>query len=320
MKGLPNSETEPLYLNKDFGESGILTWYGVKVIFALPYRGCSKNIESIWGTIDDEWIRPLPGYCGSSPDERPYILKQQIKNNELYTFEQFADYFADTIYPEYNSFSVTNPSPDSLYQTLPKADTFVPSWRTLSVLKSKSVERVIRSKGIQYGKDQYYWCSKLGPLIEKKESTKYRIFAFDTPFNRNISVVCGHKYIGEAHLIEKLNVIEKKRYMIVQHVKEQNEQYRYYSSRIEHLHNIVLQTDILDEACKVPAVDNIRYAQVIDQKRDETEAIDDRTIPEELKVQAAYYADNLLTPDTLPEKSGQISQSMKELGRKLRKR
>ena len=320
MRGLPNSESEPLYLNKDFAESGILSWYGVKVIHALPYRGCSKTIESIWGTIDDEWIRPLPGYCGCSPDQRPYILKQQIKDNELYTFEQFADYFADTIYPEYNNFSVTNPSPDSLYHSLPKADTFVPSWRSLSVLKSKSTERVIRQKGIQYGKDKYYWCSELGPLIEKHESTKYRIFAFDTPFNRNISVVRGHKYIGEAHLIEKLNVVEKRRYLIIQHTKEQEKQRKFYSKRIERVHNIVLQTDILNEACKVPAVDHIRYAQAIDKERDEIEAIDDKKIPEELKVQAVYYADNLLTPDTLPEKNGEISQSMKELGRKLRNR
>ncbi|MGN1276297.1 MAG: hypothetical protein ACI4UK_04840, partial [Floccifex sp.] len=93
IKGLANSENEPLYLNKEFGESGILEYFGIKIIRALPNRGRSKSIESIWGTIDDEWIRELPGYCGCRPDQRPYILKEQIKNNDLYTFEQFADYF-----------------------------------------------------------------------------------------------------------------------------------------------------------------------------------------------------------------------------------
>ena len=98
-------------------------------------------------------------------------------------------------------------------------------------------------------------------------------------------------------------------------MKEQNEQRKFYSNRIERLHNIVLQTDILNEACKVPAVDHIRYAQAIEKERDETEAIDDKKTPEELKVQDVYYADNFLTPDTLSEKNGEISQSMKELGR-----
>ena len=70
------------------------------------------------------------------------------------------------------------------------------------------------------------------PLIEKKYSTKYTIFAFDAPFNRNISVVKGRKYIGEAHLIEKLNVVEKKRYKIIQHINEQDNQYKFYSESV----------------------------------------------------------------------------------------
>lgn len=122
MKGLPHTEDDesPLYLNKDFCESGILEWFGITVIHTLPYRGCSKTIERIWKTIDDEWIRELPGYCGSKPEERPFILDSQMKNNQTYTFEQFVDYFADTIYPKYNDFSVTKDSPNSLYEKLPK--------------------------------------------------------------------------------------------------------------------------------------------------------------------------------------------------------
>lgn len=318
LNGLPNSEEDHLYLNKDFGESGILEWFGIKVIHALPYRGCSKTIESIWGTIDDEWIRELPGYCGSKPSERPYILEEQIKKNELYTFEQFADYFADTIYPEYNNFSVTKESPNELYSRLPKTSSFVPSWRTLSVLKSVTGERVIRSKGIQFGNNKFYWCSELGPLIEKEKNTKYRIFAFDTPFNRNISVVYDHQYIGEAHLIEKLNIVEKKRYKVIQHLMEQQEQHRFYSKRLEQLHSLVFQSDILDEVCSIPPVDNIRYGQTIDTERDKNEATDDNAIPEELKAQAESYANNFLNPDDYPSGSGQLSQTFRELGRQVR--
>ena len=254
MSGLPNTDedTSPLYLNKDFGESGILEWFGIKTIHALPYRGCSKTLERIWKTIDDEWIKGIPGYCGSKPEERPFILDEQMRNNETYTFEQFADYFAGTIYPGYNDFSVTKKAPNELYARLPKASSYVPTWRTLAVLKSTSCERVIRQKGIQYGNNKYYWCSELGPLVEKEQTTKYRIFAFDTPFNRNISVVHDHKYIGEAHLIEKLNVVEKKRYKVIQHVAEQARQHKHYSTRIKQLHSIIMQTDILDYVPSAP--------------------------------------------------------------------
>ena len=174
MKGLSGP---PLYLNRDFGESGILEWFGIRVIHALPYRGCSKTIERIWKTIDDEWIRECPGYCGPKPELRPPGLKDDIKKDRIYTFEQFADYFADTIYPEYNNFSVTKESPNALYAKLPKTSSFVPTWRTLSVLKSVSCTRVIRPKGIQYGKygdgkPKLYWCPELAPLIEKDGSTQ----------------------------------------------------------------------------------------------------------------------------------------------------
>ena len=318
MKGLPNSESEPLFLNKEFGESGILEWFGIKVIHALSHRARSKTIESIWNTIDREWIRPLPGYCGSSPNERPFILAQQIKSNELYTFEQFADYFADVIYPKYNDFAVTKESPNSLYQKLPKASSYVPTWRTLSVLKSVTAERVIRTKGIQYGNNRFYWCSELAPLIERKKSTKYRIFAFDTPFNRNISVVYDHKYIGEAHLVEKLNVVEQNRYKIIHHIRQQQAQHRFYSDKLEQLHSIVLQTDIADQVCHVPPVDNIRYGQAIDTERDSKDAIDDTSIPEALKEKAEEYSRNLMNLEGSHKKQGKITQSYRELGKKLR--
>lgn len=320
MSGLPNNDddTSPLYLNKDFGESGILEWFGIKTIHALPYRGCSKTLERVWKTIDDEWIRGIPGYCGSKPEERPFILDEQMRNNETYTFEQFADYFADTIYPGYNDFSVTKEAPNVLYTRLPKSSSYVPTWRTLAVLKSVTGERVIRPKGIQYGNDKYYWCSELGPLVEKEEATKYRIFAFDTPFNRNISVVHDHKYIGEAHLIEKLNVVEKKRYLVIQHVAEQAKQHRYYSKRLKQLHSIVMQTDILKYIPSAPPVDHIRYGQAIDENRDKSEAIDDKAIPEELKEQAEKYAANFLNPE--PEKSepGQLTLMFREIGKQAR--
>ena len=320
LNGLPNTEDgdSPLFLNKEFGESGILEWFGIKTIHALPYRGCSKTIERFWKTIDDEWIRGIPGYCGSKPEERPFILDDQMRNNETYTFEQFADYFAETIYPAYNDFSVTKEAPNVLYARLPKASSFVPTWRTLAVLKSVSGERVIRPKGIQYGNNKYYWCSELGPLIEKEETTKYRVFAFDTPFNRNISVVRDHQYIGEAHLIEKLNVVEKKRYKVIQHVAEQARQHKYYSTRIKQIHAIIMQTDILNYIPSAPPADHIRYGQAIDEDRDKKEAIDDTSIPEELKEQAEKYAASYLNPE--PEKSepGRLTLMFREIGKQAR--
>lgn len=315
LSGLPNSDR--LLLNKDFGESGILEWFGIKVIHALPFRGCSKSIESIWKTIDNEWIKPLVGYLGGSVEKRPSILSKQIEENNLYTFEQFADYFSDVIYPSYNDFKVTNESPNTLYNTLPKTKTYVPSWRTLCVLKSVSTERVIRSKGIKYD-NKYYWSSKLGPLIEADKSTKYRIFAFDTPFNRNISVVRNHEYVTEAHMIEKLNVVEKRRHKVIEHIQEQQAQHKFYSKRITQLHSIIYESGILDYVNEVPFVDNIRYAQKIDEVKDKERASDDKDIPEELKAQAEKYLNNYMDSSKNKVEPGRLSKMLREIGESAR--
>ena len=313
IEGLPNSEEPHLYLNKNFGESGILEWFGIRIIHALPYRGCSKSIESIWRVLDREWFKNLPGYCGESPQNRPYTLDTDIAVNNIYTFQQFADYFADTVYPEYNDFSVSGKSPNELYRTLPKASSYVPTWRTLSVLKSVSETRDIGQKGIRYD-NNLYWCSELAPLIGTKD---VRIFAFDTPFNRNISVVKDHEYIGEAHMIERLNVVEKQRHKVVEHVAEQHRQRKHYSSKIKALHNIVLQTDASQRAMSVPAVDNIRYGQAVDTEKDERIAQDDKKIPNELKEQAVRYAENLLNSDDRQE-PGMATNFFCELGKQAR--
>ncbi|MBR1479000.1 MAG: hypothetical protein IJ608_13735 [Lachnospiraceae bacterium] len=316
MKGLPNSEESHLYLNRDFGESGILEWFGIKVIHALPYRGCSKTIESVWRAIDIEWFKPLPGYCGENPESRPFTLEADIDSGSLYTFQQFADHFADTIYPGYNNHVMGRESPNDLYRRLPKTSSYVPTWRTLSVLKSVTALRDIDQKGIQYLGNRY-WCSELGPLVGTKD---VRIFAFDTPFNRNISVVKDHRYIGEAHMIEHLNVVEHGRHKVVEHIAEQARQYKHYSKKIKDLHNIVLQTDISERVTDVPAIDNIRYGQTVDVSRDGTEAHKDESIPAELKEQAARYAENLLNPDAPKTQPGEMTRTFSTLGKEARKR
>ena len=58
----------------------------------------------------------------------------------------------------------------------------------------------------------------------------------------------------------------------------QQAQHRFYSDKLEQLHSIVFQTDIADQVCHVPPVDNIRYGQAIDTERDSKDAIDDTSV------------------------------------------
>ena len=287
---------------------------GIRVIRALPYRGCSKTIERVWGTIEREWISDLPGYCGENPSKRPITLEADRKNGRLYTFTQFAEYFADVIYPEYNDFSETNESPNQLYDRLPKANTLVPTWRTLAVLRSISEERYVHRQGIFF-QNQKYWCSSLAPFVETGE--KVRVFAFDAPFNRTLVVTLGKITLGEAHLIKNLDLVEKLRYKVIQHVMEQHEHLKVCSKHIELVHNLVLQTNILSEALKLPAIDTYEdhpaFVQTIDFEKDKTDAIDDPRIPEDIKELATNYMDNLLKTDDDNDKPGAATQFFQSL-------
>lgn len=320
VKGLPNSHNEPpLYLNKEFGESGILEWLGITQVKARIYNGRAKPIERVWKTIEDEFICKMQGYCGNKPTNRPSTLAQDIKEGNLYTFEQFADIFADVIFPGYNNFKAKDESesPMERYLRLPKEKTVVPSWRTLSVLKHKKKSCAVYPNGIHYGmfkdKPLIYWHPGLARFIRPQMPyEKVQVYAFDEPFNRSLAIVYGQVFIGEAHPVEGLNIIEEKSHLVIQHLQEQASQLKTYSTHIKQMHNIVLQNNLTELGTGIPAIDNVAYGQVIDLERDAKEAYDDPRIPDELKDIAIQIQDLTIEPE-VPDIIGDF---LAQLGRK----
>ena len=305
LKGHPHHGSEPpLYLNKDFSESGFLEWLGVSSVQARVFNGRAKPIERVWRIIEDEFICKMQGYCGNNPASRPESLYQDMKSGNLYSFEQFADIFADVIYPGYNNFKASGEkeSPMERYLRLPKAKTIVPSWRTLAVLKKKKKSCAVHPDGIHYctlnGKPVVYWHPGLARFIRpQKPYEKVQVYAFDEPFNRSLAIVYGQVYIGEAHPVQGLNLIEERRYRVIQHLQEQSAQLRTYSSHIKKIRNIVLQNNLAELGTGIPAVDNVAYGQPIDEEKDRNNAVDDQRIPEELKHLAEQYQEINLEPE-----------------------
>ena len=276
----------------------MLEWLGVTQVTAKAFNGRAKPIEHVWRIIEDEFICKMQGYCGNKPSTRPATLAQDMKEGNLYTFEQFADIFADVIYPGYNNFKADSESesPNERYLRLPKAKTIVPSWRTLSVLKRKKKSYAVHPDGIHYGSHNgnplVYWHPGLSRFIRsQKPYEKVQVYAFDEPFNRSIAIVYGQVFIGEAHPVQGLHIIEDKRHLVIQHMQEQASQLRTYSSHIRQMHNLVLQNNLIELGTGIPAIDNISYGQAIDESRDSQEAIDDKRIPDALKDLASKYQD-----------------------------
>ena len=283
---------EPYNPNLSFTETGILDWLGVKSIHALPYRACSKTLERLWRTIEEEYLSDLPGYYGNDPKHRPAKFLRDIKNGNIYPFEQFASYFADVIWPRLCNFKSTprSKSPIELFNEIPHEPTITPSWRTLSVLKYKSAERKVQRSGIRFN-NLWYWHPALASYIGEY----VHVFAFDNPFNRSIAVTSKHQYLCEAHPVHHLDLIEDETWRVIQHLREQGQQRLEISSRLRSIEEIVLKSNILKLGLDIPAVKKIAYAPAIDFERDAEQAVDDKRIPEELKNLAEKYSENVKT-------------------------
>ena len=66
-------------LNRAFCDNPLLPALNVSVRHALPRSGRSKTIERIFGTITRSWFKPLPGWTGASPENRPFDFEREKK-------------------------------------------------------------------------------------------------------------------------------------------------------------------------------------------------------------------------------------------------
>ena len=139
------------------GENSLLRLLDVQVHRAIPYYPWVKNIERIFETIEDRWIRELPGYCSNKAETRPETLERDIREKRLWTFEQFAAYWVNVILPEYHGLKSeeTGLSPMEIYEAGEKARPDRIDWKTLSIARKERKECKVQTTGITLNKTRY---------------------------------------------------------------------------------------------------------------------------------------------------------------------
>jgi len=72
--------------------SGIYAMMGIGVSFSIPYHRQSKKIERWFDTLDCQFTKTVPTYCGKDAQRRPEDLAEYLKSPqaEAYTLETFA--------------------------------------------------------------------------------------------------------------------------------------------------------------------------------------------------------------------------------------
>jgi putative transposase len=145
------------------GTESIYSLFDVQVVHAKEYHGWAKPVERWFRTLEDRFIREIPGYCGNSPKSRPEnfdrTLKALLERGELLSMDELFARFRDEMIPMYNETAhegYDGQTPAWRYANLPKARNEVPSWSMLALAKEDHDKRMVNPMGIRY-KSSWYW-------------------------------------------------------------------------------------------------------------------------------------------------------------------
>ena len=221
------------FLNGSLATNSVLQLLNIQVTHALPYQGWSKPVERFFGTLEDIWIREVPGWCGDSPSERPEDFSRQLRlaleHGQLWTMDQFYEYLRDTAFPEY----IERPhqgydgqKPIDLYKTLPRARDDQPSWDMLNVLRNNRVERRISQQGVRFQKETY-WDDEMIGLAGKTVTVLY-----DEADLSTVGIVLEGRFLCEAEPVERLRLVGEDPEKVAEHMAVQKRQYKDTVQRI----------------------------------------------------------------------------------------
>lgn len=226
-------------LNESLGSGGILSQLGIAVIHAQPYKAWSKTIERLFGTIENRWMRELPGWIGNSPSARPEImtsakLRKMAENGELLTIRQFEEIFRQQIVPQYHSERFgKEQSPIEQYRALEKARDDMPSWDVLDLLRKVRVSRKVSPKGIQLGKC-WYWHEDLRRLVDK-----YVTVLYDKEDMGVVAIADGKHFVCHATVKERLSMINEDPEKIAAHMQKQRKTFHEVTNAVNLAHQAV---------------------------------------------------------------------------------
>jgi putative transposase len=266
--GLGN-DTDLGKLNANIGSASVIQMYNIRVIHAQAYKAQSKTIERFFGTMEDIWIRDVPGWCGGSVKERPHdfhkVLKKLNDNFGLWTMDDLFKYLRDTVLPEYHSRpheGHNGKAPFELYAALPKARIDQPAADMLTIAKLHMEERKISKVGIRF-KNEHYWHDAMTGL-----SGNYVTIRYSKTDQSSISVILNGHFLCEATPVEKFSLIDEDPAKLAAHNSGQRKDYRNTRDTIRRLSSRGMFVDEVDETKNFANITNIEYRKAAKARRD----------------------------------------------------
>ena len=221
------------HLNSNISSNSVIQLFNVAVTHAQPYQGWAKTVERFFKTLEDIWIREVPGWCGGGPSERPEDFPKQLKKMEekrmLWTMDQLYEYLQNTVFPEYHNRPHQGhggKTPMELYQTLPRVREDQPEWEMLAVARMNMAERQITQQGIRF-KNRIYWHDAMVGLAGTAATIRY-----SNSDLYSVTVLVGNHFLCEAGIHETMAMIGEDPEVVAAHVASQKAQIRDVKLRI----------------------------------------------------------------------------------------
>lgn len=224
-KGRLNREAEDLF------EKGFLPALGVEMRFQKPYSPWQKPIESLNRTIQYKFLKRLPGWTGGKKykkhKERLQLEMERLKKYKAFwDIDKFQRFFFEQIIPGCNNIGGEN-SPIERYNRLPRANTLVPSWASISILMQRKVKLSVKiSQGSIRYKNSYYSSPELFPY----EGKNVWIYDFGSIVTKCISVLYSEgtniHFVGLAYEKEQISIRNPEQMKLLRELSLKHMQYR----------------------------------------------------------------------------------------------
>lgn len=259
-------------LNSSIDTCSVLQLFRIGVTHALPYQGWSKPVERFFGTLENIWIREVPGWCGDSPEERPEDfsrqLRLQLERGQLWTMDQLYEYLRDTAFPAYHNRpheGYGGKTPLELYNTLPHARMDEPSFEMLGVLRNDKTTRQIHQQGVRF-KKEWYWDDAMIGLAGKGVTVLY-----DPDDLSTITVVMDGRTLCEAAVAERLQMVGEDPEVVAAHMEKQKRQIRDTAERVRRASRCIFadEVDVKRSRGNLTALEYEKAARARIQKREE---------------------------------------------------
>ncbi len=150
------------YFSRDYPYS-LVNALGINAIYATPYHGQAKTCERFFGTMEMQFGRMWPTYCGKDAKQRPECMR--ISNAKIAEIApakaDFIAAFDDWLEKEYHKApsrgqDMDGKAPDQVYAENLKIRRVVSDHDALRILCGNIAERTVQKNGISLLNNFYY--------------------------------------------------------------------------------------------------------------------------------------------------------------------